>query len=207
MTNNADKRDVSTDALETMGMVHTKQEYRDAIHLGVEPVEAGESLKAGDHVGLVNGVAYKKKNVDKLVGIVDPFISGKINKGDKFWLVVYPRKITSLRHVWSHPDFEESDSITVPTPQTDSAKYAAYEWIQNYAESFGSGDDVDADDLINFGRSYYYDRIRGVWPDYLVVGGLFEGEYVSDEFWQQLAIYLDEKLEPQFTGNFFSCSC
>lgn len=202
MTNNADKRDVSTDALETLGMVHTKEEYRDAIHLGVEPVEAGEVLKAGDHIGLVNGVAYK--NADKLVGIVDPFIYGKIKKGDKFWLVVYPRKITSLRHVWSHPDFEESVST-----QTGDVKLAAYKWIQNYAESFGSydHDSVDAEDLIEFGRSYYYDTMKGRWPDYLVRGGLFEGECVSDEFWQQLAIYLDEKLEPKFTGNFFSCSC
>ena len=33
-----------TDALATLGMIHFKQENRDAIHLAVEPVEAAHNL-------------------------------------------------------------------------------------------------------------------------------------------------------------------
>lgn len=111
---NADKRSTHTDALETLGMIHFKPEARDAIHLAVEPVEAGEDLGVGSHVGIFNGKAYNRSNsVDgkpaliKLLGIVDPFLPRGVKQGEKFWLIVYPRMITSLRHVWSHPDFKE----------------------------------------------------------------------------------------------------
>lgn len=103
-----DKRTVSNDALESLGMIHTRQEYRDAIHLAVEPVEAGQALKAGDHIYLLDGKAYKlPKTSSDTLGIVDPFLMAPVKEGEKFWLVVYPRKITSLRHVWSHPAFPE----------------------------------------------------------------------------------------------------
>ena len=202
-----DKRDVSTDALEVLGMVHTKDEYRDAIHLAVEPVVAGQILKAGDHIGLVKGVA--KKNAEELLGIVDPFIEGRIEKGQKFFLVVYPRKITSLRHVWSHPAFEDTDEIPDTPEELEDTKQKAYEWISDYAESFGECDgySVDADDLITYGEDYYEGEERGLWPDYLVKGGLLEGECVSNEFWGQLAIYLGRPEISEFSGNFFSCSC
>ena len=59
----SDKRSVSTDALETLGMIHFRQEYRDAIHLAVEPVKAGEKLKRGEHIKLVNGCAYKAESL------------------------------------------------------------------------------------------------------------------------------------------------
>lgn len=99
----ADKRTVATDALETLGMIHFKSEGRDAIHLAVEPVEAGEDLEPGQDIGLeLDGKAYAGQ---RPVGIVDPFLPRTVRKGERFWLVVYPRMITSLRHVWDHPAF------------------------------------------------------------------------------------------------------
>jgi hypothetical protein len=107
----ADKRSPSTDALETLGMIHFKPEARDAIHLAVEPIEAGMDLEVGSDVGVgADGKAYHKGyefRVINPVGIVDPFLPRSVKKGERFWLVVYPRMITSLRHVWSHPAFEE----------------------------------------------------------------------------------------------------
>lgn len=218
MTNNVDKRSVSTDALETLGMIHFRKEYRDAIHLAVEPVAAGENLKRADYITLKDGLAYKCKENEAL-GIVDPFVK-KVKAGESLWLVVLPRKITSLRHVWSHPDFKEEGGVCAE-PKEKGAKQKAYEWIQNYAESFGTYEEchdyyddevevsysISAEDLISYGRSAYEDRKRGTWPEYLVRGGLLEGKCVSDEFWVQLGIYLGEELDPEYTGNFFSCSC
>ena len=101
---NADKRTVATDALETLGMIHTKEEKRDAIHLAVIQVTAGDDIIPGDSITNIDGVAYYDKQG---LGIVDPFIEEKyIPKGHQFWMVIKPRLIHSLRHVWEHPAFE-----------------------------------------------------------------------------------------------------
>lgn len=107
----ADKRTVHTDALATLGTIIGPEEKRDAIHLGVVPVIAAEDLLPGQHIGFVEGgVGRAAKNI----GIVDPFIDGPVRKGERFWLIVYPRKITSLRHVWTHPDVpDDMDSMQI----------------------------------------------------------------------------------------------
>lgn len=108
-----DNRSVSTDALETLGMVHFRKEYRDAIHLAVEPITAGEDLKPGQDIYIAeSGQAFhtRLRGSPAYVGIVDPFLpKSGVPRGEEFWLVVYPRRITSLRHVWSHPDFPEAE--------------------------------------------------------------------------------------------------
>jgi hypothetical protein len=110
----ADSRSVTTDALATLGMLIGEGEKRDAIHLAVEPVVCGARiLHAGEHVKLVDGKAQKCPP-GKGVGIVDPFMETEVIKGERFWLVVYPRQITSLRHVWDHPAFPASELDEVP---------------------------------------------------------------------------------------------
>lgn len=96
----ADKRKVSTDALETLGKVINSKEKRDAIHLAVEPTQAKQTLRPGQHVG-VDGTTNNP------VGIVDPFLARPVKEGEWFWLVIYPRQIHSLRHVWTHPAFPD----------------------------------------------------------------------------------------------------
>lgn len=221
-----DKRTPHTDALETLGMIHQYVEKRDAIHLGVEPVEAGEDIRKNSHIGIgSDGKAYAASHDIKPLGIVDPFLSHGPKKGERFWLVVYPRQITSLRHVWEHPDFPEEIQKQEPkeeeyklSPEDEhntlvllgEPRAVAYEWIKKYAESFGEtydGRSINAEDLIAYGKDYYEDSERGVWPDYLSKGGLLEGQSTSDEFWVQLGIYLGKELDSEHTGNFFSCSC
>lgn len=210
----ADKRTPHTDALETLGYKHQYKENRDAIHLAVEQVEAGVKLKPGDHIGLRDGKAVKKGV--KHLGIVDPFINDVIEKGDKFWLVLYPRMITSLRHVWSHPDFDDTPEVAAikVDPAKPTPKEVAYQWIVDYAASLGYEEDyydgeyhVTAEELIEYGKDFANEQARGRWPDYLVKGGLLEGVYTKDEFWDNLSIYLDQEIHEDHRGNFFSCSC
>lgn len=106
ITMSADKRTVSTDALETLGTIISENEKRDAIHLAVLPVAAMHKMHAGDHVGLVDGGASSRATTP--IGIVDPFLQNAVQEGDMFWLVIYPRKINSLRHVWTHPDVDDN---------------------------------------------------------------------------------------------------
>ena len=110
-------RTPSTDALETLGMIHFKPEKRDAIHLAVEPVVAGMILAPGEKIGILHGVAYPAGSTQMIdanlngkvpcQGIVDPFLPRNVNRGESFWFIMNPRMVTSLRHVWDHPDFPE----------------------------------------------------------------------------------------------------
>lgn len=189
----SDKRIVATDALETLGTVITSAEKRDAIHLAVENAVAGEYLRPGDHIGLVNGTAMK--NAEPHLGIVDPFLEKGVIKGERFWLVVYPRKITSLRHVWSHPDFpEEATGIDAPTIEEFEASRS---WITSFASGLGLG----YQELVDAAGEYVR---RG---EYLCKGGDLEGEHVPDEFWPHYETVTGIDVAEDDRGSFFTCSC
>ena len=202
----ADNRTTHTDALATLGTLSlSEQDKRDAIHLAVEPVVAGEILHPGEHVGLFDGVATTRS---KHLGIVDPFIEGEVLPGQRFWLVVYPRQITSLRHVWEHPDFPASGE----TEKKDVDAQAAWEWMEQYAASLGkyaddyegSYYDVTAEELMSYADTWIKPNSR-YGGDWLVKGGLLEGVSIHPDFWDYY-----EKIRgtrPEENVNFFSCSC
>ncbi len=52
----SEDRSVHTDALHTLGSIIGESEKRDAIHLAVEPVVAGERLTPGQNVGRMKDV-------------------------------------------------------------------------------------------------------------------------------------------------------
>lgn len=190
----ADKRKVSTDALETLGTIIGEGEGRDAIHLAVEPVIAGQRLRPGEDIGIENGVAVINDNP---IGIVDPFLKEVVKKGQRFWLVIYPRQITSLRHVWSHPAFEDQP-VTITESNKHTYEYeTAVVWVNNYANELG----VDYDDLMHNAEAYI--RNGYIWTR----GDEFEGVYTKDEFWTHYATIKNITLDDEDTGNFFSCAC
>lgn len=78
---------------------------RDAIHCAVIPVMAGEDLVVGAHVGLKKGtdLAYHDRAFAPYIGIVDPFLSTMVSKGQWFYMVLYPGTTINLRHEWDHP--------------------------------------------------------------------------------------------------------
>lgn len=103
-----DKRSVATDALEVLGLpdLGGREVGRDAIHLAVEPAVAGERLTPGGSIHRIKGLWYHCMITERLA-IVDPFLTVHVDTGQRFLAIVPPRQITSLRHVWSHPDFPE----------------------------------------------------------------------------------------------------
>lgn len=274
-----DKRSPHTDALETLGTLIGPNEKRDAIHLAVYPVIAGEYLKVGEHVQLfeTDGKAYSvNPGAEDDCGIVDPFLTANVHKGERFWLVVLPRTIKSLRHVWEHPLFpastEQGENVTASSlveaytasiqaaaecayaadpvrltrlqatssrvqsfidglewdnPASTQDAYnervracnEAYAWIEAYALSLsGEYDDVDytitADELIETANTHLPERNHRWGGDYIIKGGLLEGERTSVEFWDKFETLTGKRPAPKDSSDvwshspsFFSCSC
>ncbi len=193
---------VSTDALATLGTIIDETAGRDAIHLAVEPVIAAEKLFPGQHVGFVEGGVGSSKNN---IGIVDPFISGFVAPGQRFWLVVYPRTITSLRHVWEHPSFPTSPlAVLPPVAPVKTDKEASTEWMTNWA-------------VRNMSRDYYGETTTGYFSPERALSNAIEAghnnhigphedarESIDGEWWGHWETITGE------TGNrgeYFSCSC
>jgi len=170
-----DKRSVATDALETLGTIIDERAARDAIHLAVEPSKAGERLRPGQEVGISSGLAYATLRCKKL-GIVDPFLKSPVEAGQKFWLVVFPRQISSLRHVWTHPDFpQELSGPLVPSADDEEILregagainvefHTFMAAIGQYLTDRERGSDEKS---ISFGDDIEYgDLPAGFWPAY-----------------------------------------
>lgn len=193
----AAKHSVHTDALDTLGSIIDDKQARDAIHLAVEPVVAAETLVPGDDVGFVDGGVGRCASP---VGIVDPFLKMPVKKGERFWLVVYPRQITSLRHVWTHPEFPASElgAAVDTSPVAESRR-----WIEQFAASIP----LDCETLLLGADDYVASKARGGYGEYLCFGGLLEGASVPDEFWPHYEVVRGVTVEEGHRGSFFTCSC
>lgn len=188
-----EKRKVSTDALDTLGTIITDG-GRDAIHLAVEPVVAGELLFPGQHIGIKDGKGYGATHNVKLLGIVDPFLTGTVQLDQKFWLVVYPRQITSLRHVWSHPDFPESEVLKLDSHDPVEKSKA---WISAFAAELDQTYNrlMAAADQWVYDNDYTYDNsevYKNHWEKF-------------HEFWIHYTVVTGR--EPNEKESFFTCSC
>jgi hypothetical protein len=164
--------------------------HRDAIHIAIAPVEAGETLVAGTHVGLVDGKAQCCKAP---IGIVDPFLGFPILKGQRFYLFLYPRTVTSLRHEWTHPAFEVSPEVR---QQSESET-----WLREFAERCGFAFDAmleHAETWLQHGEhetQYGTERARNEFC-----------EVTPEMFWSHWETFTGRK-PPNKTDVFYSCSC
>lgn len=114
-----------------IGKLITKPEGRDAIHIAIAPVIAKRTLKPGQRVGLVNGTTTIVTSAsDNFIGIVDPFLERNVEKGEHFWLFLYPNTVTSLKHEWTHPAFEgaQQGENLIEKQRQDSK-----EWLTDFA--------------------------------------------------------------------------
>lgn len=205
-------RPVATDALATLGTILTEPQKRDAIHLAVLPAVAGRRLMPGDHVGIdASGLATNLATPHH--GIVDPFLGCQVEKGEQFWLVIYPRVITSLRHVWAHPAFPDEPEAIQKT--SDNKNIGASEaWLR----AFCKGADCAGYDAILEAVRNGSAPIRD-WRNNPTEYGTvrFDGEYIHHdgvdahgeippEFWDHMETVLGRKIQRD-TETYFSCSC
>lgn len=193
---------VATDALATLGTIIDETAGRDAIHLAVEPSVAAVRLFPGQDVGFVEGGMGP---CDKPVGIVDPFLKSTVFPGQRFWLVIYPRQITSLRHVWEHPEIPAAGapvSPLLPPERPLSQKEQSEAWLRNFSDRVG----VDYEEIMDGARAWVRDKKRDGWGVYISYEFL-EGVGVPEEFWTHYEIATDQQIEEKYRGSFFTCSC
>lgn len=185
-------------ALETYGHVLTGDVGRDAIHLAVKAVQTDQRLFPGQHVGLNSAGKATAVGAD-FIGIVDPFLDGGVFPGQWFWLTLYPRTITSLRHEWTHPAFPE-DGVTIIA---EDPKSVSERWLRNYAE--------EIDETLNTLLEAAGDWVeRGEWfmgAERHGYHGKFEGMSTHPEFWHHYQVYKGVVVDPDRQENFFTCSC
>jgi hypothetical protein len=197
----SDKRSVSTDALETLGTIIDERAGRDAIHVAVEPCKAGEKLYPGQDIGVEDGIAYASRAAGNCFGIVDPFLKNPVLPGEHFWMLLYPRTITSLRHVWSHPAFEDKEPVAPD-------KAASEAWLREFcatadcpgyedilAAVLAGGEYTAADDYftITIDNEYFFVR-----------GSDAHGD-IPPEFWTHMEIVTGTKILTK--PRHFTCSC
>lgn len=172
---------------------------RDAIHVAIASVVAGEWLRPGERIGFLMGDDKAYGMDEKAIGIVDPFLTARVHKGQQFYMFLLPNTITSLRHNWTHPEFDEPEVETVSTSPAYRAhmREGSTRWIAEFAHRVGLS---------------YEDLMAGAkeWLDigeYLNKGSVLSGESVPDEFWPHYAVVTGQVIDPEKQENFFTCSC
>ncbi len=87
-------------------LIENGDRRRDAVHIAVAPMTADTELVPGQAIGFTCQNDFEFAGVsENPIGIVDPFLTDSVKPGQRFWVFLYPGTITSLRHVWTHPEF------------------------------------------------------------------------------------------------------
>lgn len=162
-----------------IGKLIESKEEKDAIHIAIAPVIAYCDLKPGEHIGFIKDDNKTVSNLSgEKIGIVDPFLSDTVKRGQEFWMFLYPNTITSLRHNWTHPVFTRS---------IEESKL----WIKDWAA--------------NYGISYDYAMQCGKERDFFI-GDVCYDE-IPLEFWNHYETITGEKVSESDKTIHFHCAC
>ena len=130
-----------TETQQAIGQILPASSERDAIHIAVAPVVAGQVLYPGQHIGLdAEGRATTgtpPSDPCTLIGIVDPFLPGRVDPEQRCWMFLYPNTITSLRHQWTHPAFAESPTLARNFKTIPGTMVASVNWLADFAKDLG----------------------------------------------------------------------
>ncbi len=186
-----------------LGQIHETPQSRDAVHVAVAPVIAAERLVPGGHIGFVGGdTEHVTARAKTLLGVVDPFLTGIVEHGQRFFMFLYPQTITSLRHDWTHPAFE---AVAPIAPSDDKA--ASEAWLRRFCDTADCpryetimqaiAGTLEGDP--DYGRWGYIDS------EYFHFSGWDAHSEIPDEFWKHIEVVTGKSLTVK--PRSFSCSC
>jgi len=114
-----------------LGKIITGNPGRDAIHIAVLPVIVAEfRIYPGTSVTFSNPDRHEVVTAsdNNAIGIIDPFLTDEVKRGQKCWVFLYPNTVTGLRHHWEHPDIPE------PQPEAEVDKNEVFRILKTGAE-------------------------------------------------------------------------
>jgi hypothetical protein len=83
---------------------------RDAIHVPIIPVYAGEVLQPGQKIALIQDagklLAFSSSKASEIVGIVDPYLEKAVVHDQYFYCHLKPNSVSKLWHEWKHPKID-----------------------------------------------------------------------------------------------------
>ena len=172
----------------------------DAIHVPVLPVILDEAMRPGEWVVIEKGQARLPKRSDTGIcqevpsAIIDPFLLqnnayirkdvGKLPKGARVFAFMRPGSITSMRHVWTHPDHDYDEA-----------------WLTDFAAEF----ELSPDGLMEAAARYL------TTGSCLVTG--FDtpdagyDNYKLKRFWHIYYARTQDPMAKDRDDGFFTCSC
>jgi len=175
---------------------------RDAIHIAIAPVIATEKLYPGQDIGFVEDGNIEKvgTKAKQLIGIVDPFLKSPVFPEQVFWMCLYPLTVTSMRHEWGHPAFEQvTNEVFIAGPRKPSFAEMQVEESKQWLADFG----------MDYGLNYF-DLLRAA-EDYLSTGQTFyvgaNSTHLPEEFWDHFERVTGKSVEENRRLTFFSCAC
>lgn len=196
-----------------LGKLVVGEEQRDAVHIAVIPAVAARRLSPGQHVGLTED--GQASGLVDAIGVVDPFLTEVVLAGETFWLFLYPNTVTSLRHHWTHPRFDDDRTKRLGIR---TAKMISEAWLRTF---IASSDCPDYDTVMNAATGHHErnadpsqdpKEYPGYWNsrndgEYLHFGGRDAHGPIPPEFWDHVEVVTGQPIPPGWRASSFSCSC
>lgn len=186
-----------------LGQFIDESQQRDAIHIAVAPVVAGEKLAPGQDIGFIASDRLTVGVSKEPIGIVDPFLKSLVFPGQRFWMLLYPQTITSLRHDWTHPAF--SDRHESAQESANNEKELRLQESGLWMEKFADVADLSFSQVMSAAKNYLQSG------EYFVQYDSSDARDAIDEvgaalFWHHYQVLTGE-VATDMEDSCFSCSC
>ena len=151
----------------TFGRHPEQAGVKDAVHVAIVSVRAGQYLEPGTRVSL--NEHREAVGDSKGFGLVDPFLKKSVQTGDTCWVMMDAKETGTVRHIWDH----EQD-FTAPERETKQNEY-----LLGHAKRLG----VSYKQLMDAVEQLVYNQKTTVYAGTLTEEELEEKIEHIDDFW------------------------
>lgn len=185
----------STETQEHIGTIHSVELPRDAVHIAVVQITAGETLVAGDYISK-DGLKRPPT-----IGIVDPFLDRQVKIGEKFYLFLFPGSVTDLTHHYTHPILDADDAKV-------KARNVIMEWVETMVWGDDKEDEAQRASLYETALKQYRARepfnFGGLWRNESLDEEVDEEVYMKS-IYEALEILTGQKATKEQRETYYSC--